>query len=119
MGRGKSRGTDKEYSKIQRLAYENKKLKREIARLRNELGRAVDLIEPEDVEAQELEAIENKEKMHKVQKKKDWTCHTCREGSLQFHPYTKFNGETWYYRRCDACTYRTKGKKLTADVEKD
>jgi hypothetical protein len=116
LGRRNGSRADKEYSKVQRLAYENKKLKREIARLRNELGRAVDLIDPDEEDVEEAQLSETKEDKKPRKVSKDRTCHKCSEGKLQFHVYTKFNGESFYYRKCDNCPNRTKGKKLTGDV---
>lgn len=112
MGRGKNARGDKEFSKLQHALHENKKLKREIARLRNYLDRSYNY-EPSEPE----ETVESK--THSVKAKKDRVCFKCNEGRLVFFEYSHFDGELRYYRKCNCCPYRTKGKKLTPKVERD
>jgi regulator of replication initiation timing len=115
VSKGRSSRGEKEYTKLQQVIHENKKLKIENARLRKQLSRAVD--EDPDKFLEEKQE-EFKVKTHSV-KKKDRGCHQCGRGKLEFHEYSKANGEQFYYRKCDFCPHRTRGKRLTPDVDRD
>ena len=115
---GKDGKTDKELSKIQKLAYQNKKLKHEIAKMRKTLSRldsgwCPGCLERYDGKEEEVELPEP------CQTKwvgKDRTCFKCKEGVLRIVKYYKIT-DTWYYRACSQCDHRTKGKKFTPDVQ--
>ena len=111
---------DKEYTRLQELIHENKKLKREIASLNKQLARidldrhsfVKDII---DEHYAEEEREKNTDKMLQSLKN-EWPCHECKTGQLQVNPYTKA-GETWYYRQCNNCKNRTKGQKWHPSVK--
>lgn len=111
MGRGKHFKTDKEKGRERELSYKNKELQREVARMR----RRIDQLESQNPwrESPQDEAVE----VFQAKKQKDRTCYQCREGGLVYKEYGKFDGP-WYYRECSACSYRTRSKKVTPDVEK-
>lgn len=118
----KNKNCDKEYDKVQKLAHENRKMKKEINRLRHLLSKQVSNpnynVEIEDSEEHSLESeIEKKEK--EINKLKEiWKCHMCSEGFLEIAKYPKI-GETWYYRKCSnpRCDHRTKSQKYTDNVK--
>ncbi len=112
------RHCDQEQSKLQRLAFENKKLRREIATLRKQLAR-IDL----DRYPQVKELVEKHEEsdssdghrfLEKI--KEEWKCNQCNEGYLEIIIYSKL-GNPWYLRKCNNCTNRTKAQKYTTEVK--
>lgn len=118
---GKTKRGDREYSREQQLLYENKRLKRENAKLRKLAARAnldkfssaKDLIEQnyQGDRAQEGEKIVE-------QLKKEWACREPRcDGYLEIFTYNKID-VTWYFRKCSnpSCHNRTKAKLYTPDV---
>lgn len=108
MSRGRrSKTFDKEYTREKELSYKNKKLQRELARLKREISklRSGGWVIPEKVEK-----LPEKPK-------KDRTCYSCGKGSLVIIKYGKPNNEDWYYRSCNLCGYRTRSKKFTEEVE--
>jgi hypothetical protein len=115
---GKGSRGDKEFSKIQKLAHENKKLKTEISRIRKNLNRlesgwcpgCLDRYDSKD------EKMTLPEPCLTKPVGKDRTCFKCKEGKLRMVKYYKI-AETWYYRKCDSCPHRTRGKKFTPDVQ--
>jgi DNA-directed RNA polymerase subunit M/transcription elongation factor TFIIS len=113
VGKGRNPRGEKEYSKLQQALHENKKLKREIARLRHLVREEVvlDLDEPED-DQPEI-------KTQSVKRKRDRTCHKCQEGKLVFTEYSKAGGDPWYLRKCNNCDHKTRGKRLTPEVDRD
>jgi hypothetical protein len=114
---GKGDRADKELSKIQKLAHENKKLKMEINRLRKTISRldsgwctgCLDKYEGKDKEDDLPEPTLDNPVINKR------SCFKCKEGQLRIIKYYKLS-ETHYYRSCDSCPHRTKGKKFTPDV---
>jgi hypothetical protein len=113
-----SRG-QKEYSRMQEVLHENKKLKREIASLRKQLAR-IDLDRHgyvKDILEEHYEGEQSEKDTDKVlQSLKDqWKCHECPEGFLEIMLYTKV-GETWYFRKCNKCTNRTKSQQYSSDT---
>lgn len=115
---GKGNKTDKELNKIQKLAHENKKLKNEINRLRKAVTRVESGWCPGCLE--KYEGKENSENLPEpcltVLPEKDRTCFKCSEGKLKIVKYYKLE-ETYYFRGCDHCGHRTRGKKWTPDVK--
>jgi hypothetical protein len=120
---GKSQRTDKEYTREQRLIKENRLLKRELGYLRKQISR-LDLDKYETItkmcfDYEESERIQEElgdTSSTAESLKKDWSCHECSSGYLEIFLYSKL-GETWYYRRCNGCSHRTKGKRYTAQVK--
>lgn len=115
---GKGGRTDKELTKIQRLAHANKKLKNEINRLRKNIARLDSGWCPGCLQRYEGEPQDPTlpEPCLEVPSKKDRTCFKCKEGKLRLVKYYKMS-ETHYFRKCSRCEHRTKGKKWTPDVE--
>lgn len=121
---GKSKRSDKEFTKEQKLIHENRQLKRQVSSLRKELAR-VDLDRynnlKETIEEHYQEDSEHfetsQEMLEKV--KNEWKCHQegC-EGFLEIFTYNKI-GDTWYYRICSRapiCKNRTKSQKYSPAV---
>jgi len=115
---GKSKYSDKEYTKEQRLVHENQQLKKKIAHLRKLLARV-------DLDRADLkEAIEDSSKQEYVKEgesimdrlKQEWKCKQCPDGYLEITLFNKIN-DTWYYRRCNSCSNRTKTQKYSSDVK--
>lgn len=114
---GKKHRSDGEYSKVQKLSHENKKLRREILQLRNQLSHNY----CPECNGEVEEVAENTKEFVIVEPPKaaPKLCHICQEGVLVLIRYEKFNGEEWYFRKCptEGCKNRTKGKKYTPDVK--
>lgn len=113
----KSSKTDVEYTKVQKLTQENKKLKQNVSSLRKQIDRleagwCLGCLQKHEQENPD----ELPPKVENQGKKKDWTCHSCNEGKLTIFKYIKAN-ETWYFRQCKTCGYRTVGKKFEVGVE--
>jgi hypothetical protein len=115
---GKSKKSDKEFSRIQHLINENRQLKRELAHLRKQISR----LDLEGMEAakQALYEQEEKERLTEIvgessysldKLKEVWACKRpgCK-GYLEIALYPKL-GQTYYYRACNACRNRTVGKR--------
>ena len=113
---GKSKKSDKEYTREQRLSKENRQLKRELAHLRKQISR----LDLEGLEAAKQLNFdqEEKDRLNEVagepgavldRLKKTWACSKC-EGYLEISLYSKC-GQTWYFRKCNGCNNRTKGKR--------
>jgi hypothetical protein len=116
---GKSKRSDKEYTREQKLAKENRQLKRELAHLRKQISR----LDLEGLEAAKQVCLEQEERdrINEVlgepsasldRLKEIWTCNDCRNGWLEITLYSKC-GQTWYFRICsnDSCKKRTKGQR--------
>jgi hypothetical protein len=114
---GKSKRSDKEYTREQRLAKENRQLKRELAHLRKQISR----LDLEGLEAAKQACFEQEEKERineavgdpgagPERLKEIWACNSCNSGYLEIILYSKC-GETWYYRVCGSCSKRTKGQR--------
>lgn len=118
---GKSKKSDREFTREQRLVYENRLLKRQVSSLRKELARIdldryTNLKETIEQHYQEDRAQEGKDILEKV--KKEWRCNGtpgC-EGFLEIFLFTKIDS-TYYYRRCNCCPHRTKSQKYTPEVK--
>lgn len=115
---GKSTRGDREYSRLQEVIHENKRLKRELSSLRKQLTR-IDL----DRHAYVKEIIDEhyakedqEETTGKMLKrlKEEWKCRKCHDGFLEIRIYTKIN-EAYYFRQCNNCSNRTKSQKYVPD----
>jgi hypothetical protein len=111
---GKSKRSDGEITREQRLIKENQALKRENGRLRKLLAR-VDLDKFSNVKEtieknyREDEEQEGQNILDKL--KEEWRCQIAGcEGYLEILLYNKLSN-TWYYRQCTCCTNRTKSQK--------
>lgn len=116
---GKSKRSDKEYTREQRLSRENRQLKRELTHLRKQISR----LDLEGLEAAKQICLDHEEKERLSDAigdpnasiehlKRTWLCNDCRNGWLEIFLYPKM-GQSWYYRVCsnDECKKRTKGKR--------
>lgn len=113
MGKSIRRG-EKEYTRLQEALHENSKLKREISSLRKQLAR-LDLDRHsyvKDIIDEHYAREDQEESADKMLKrlKEEWKCRACGDGYLEICVYTKI-GDAWYYRQCNNCIHRTKGKK--------
>lgn len=120
---GKSKRTDRSFTREQRLSKENRQLKKELAHLRKQIARldldrfetlrqmVADHEESKRFEESAVEANSNIEAL-----KRDWACHECDNGFLEIVLYSKM-GTTQYYRKCNNCTNRTKGKRYEETVK--
>lgn len=121
---GKSKRSDKEFTREQRLVKENRQLKRELNHLRKQIARldgdrfetlrqmCADNEESERFQENAGPSISSLEVL-----KKDWACKECEVGYLEIALYTKL-GQTFYYRKCNSCSNRTKGKRYDGDSVK-
>lgn len=120
---GKFKRSDKEYTREQRLLKENRQLKQELNHLRKQIAR-LDNSRFETLRQMVADAEETKrfdKNMNQINTnteslKKDWACRKCKTGFLEIVLYSKLS-ETWYYRRCNACENRTKGKRYGEQVK--
>lgn len=119
----KGRDKDQNQSTIRKLAYENKSLKREVARKQKMLDRINAGWCPgclKDFEKGEHEGAPTPEQVTIPVEppKKERKCFTCSEGDLELLMYYKV-GEAYYFRKCNNpnCKNRTKGKKWTPEVK--
>lgn len=114
---GKSLRTDKEFTKNQQILHENKKLKREIAKLRKILAK-IDLDRYSQVkemieEYRQQDSSDHIDLLDKL--KQEWKCQECPIGYLEITLFNKL-AETWYYRCCSNCPHRTKTQKYSPEV---
>ena len=120
---GKSRRTDREYTKEQKLSKENKQLKRELAHLRKQISK-MDIDRFESVkqicldfeEGEKFQEFTQQANSNLEDLKKTWACDACKTGYLEISLYSKL-GVTHYFRKCNSCTHRTKGKRYSAEVK--
>lgn len=117
---GKTRRGHKEYSREQRLIHENQRLKRENARLRKHLAK-IDLDRYSQVKdilqehySQEEKETTTYEMLQRL--KNEWACRECGTGHLEIMLYNKTSG-TWYFRKCNNCSHRTKSQQYTPNVK--
>lgn len=111
--------SDREYDDLDRLKYENKKLKRQISALRKQISR-LDIDRYNNVK--ELLEKQANEDMHEyIEKEKEnaekkWRCWTCGQGVLRPVRMHRRDG-SFYYRKCDneKCDNRTKTKPIPPD----
>lgn len=121
---GKSKRSDKEFTREQRLSKENRQLKKELAHLRKQISR---------LDGDRFETLrqmcEDSEERERFQEsvgpvnsnietlKKEWACHSCSVGWLEITLYSKL-GISHYYRKCNSCDYRTKGQRYDSSSVK-
>jgi hypothetical protein len=119
MAMGRNTRGDKEYSRLQEVLHENRKLKKEISSLRKQLGR-LDLdrhsyvreIVDEHLTKQDQE-ISTKQMLNSL--KNEWACRECGNGYLEIYLYTRRDG-TFYVRQCNNCAHRTRSQRHTPEV---
>jgi hypothetical protein len=118
---GKSKRSDREFSREKKLIYENRILKRQVASLRKQLARLdldrySNLKETIEQHYQEDREQEGKDILDRL--KQEWKCHEpgC-TGYLEIFLFNKINS-TYYYRRCNCCANRTKAQKYDPDQVK-
>ena len=115
----RNRYAEKELDEIQKLKYENKRLKRQITSLRKQLSR-VDIDRYQNLKdllyKQTNEDLEDKIREERKKLKKQWECHSCRVGFMQIHTLNRRDG-LFYYRKCTECDNRTKPKPYKEDVK--
>lgn len=119
MSRSRTRRNGSEFDALDRLKYENTKLKRENSRLRKLLDRIDrekfnNVMEVVQKQRKEDLAMDKKDKRDKLQEK--WRCHSCGKGVLK--PYIfDIRGKLRYYRSCTMCDFRTRMKDYTEEVD--
>lgn len=116
---GKSKRSDKEFTREQKLAQENKQLKQELGHLRKQISR-LDASRIETIKEMCVDYEESKRFNENVGEmgsslerlKKEWACKKCPDGFLEINLYPKL-GVTWYYRSCSSCgkNNRTLGQR--------
>lgn len=113
------RGQKSDYTREEKLVAENKKLKRELKKLRNVLKRS-DLERLEHLESlvNEQRQFDKEIKKKDSQRREKWACHSCHQGYMIPRIFARRDGD-FYYRVCDnsECSNKTRMKKLTADVD--
>lgn len=117
MGKSTRTGS-KEYTRLQEVLHENSKLKREISSLRKQLAR-LDLDRHsyvKDIMDEHYAREDQEESAEKMLKrlKEEWRCKNCQDGYLEVNIYMKA-GDAWYYRKCNCCENRTKGRRYSPD----
>ena len=118
---GKSKRSDREFSREKKLIHENRILKRQIASLRKQLAR-LDLDRysnlKETIEQHYQEDREQEGKGILERLKQEWRCKQpgC-EGYLEIFLFNKINC-TYYYRKCNCCPNRTPSQKYDPDQVK-
>lgn len=113
---GKARRGSKEVSREQKLIQENRILKRELSHIRKQIARLDgDRVETlrqmcaDQEETKRFEEINPPVNLDNL--KKDWACKQSEcLGFLEIVLYSKIN-QTYYYRQCNSCLNRTKGKR--------
>lgn len=119
MGKGRSKHHAKELDQLDRLKHENQKLKKQISQLRKQISK-VDLAKYENLQELVEQQYAEDQIVHKQPVKKDlkkqWECRECGEGYLKIIILNRPDG-VFYFRRCSSCTYRTRLKKYTDDVQ--
>ena len=115
---GKSKRTDREFTREQKLVRENRQLKQELGHLRKQIAR-LDASRIETIKDMCADYEESKRFNENVgdmgssleRLKKEWACKECKdEGFLEINLYPKL-GQTWYYRKCNSCPHRTLGQR--------
>lgn len=117
MGRSHNKNYDKEFSKVQKLANENKQLKKEVGRLRKEMDKLEHRYSNLDdaVQQQYDEEYPITAKDMEAQKKK-WACHKCSKGVLKIIIVNKM-GKAYYLRKCNSCPHKTKLQPYTKEID--
>jgi len=117
MGKRGNRG-DKDLKEVQLLKEENKKLRRQVRKLRSVISN-LDLRQYEFVnDLLKKQTKENKTCTERSRQKKleaKWACFECGKGILRLIVLTRLDG-TMYFRRCDHCENKTRLKVFTDEV---
>ena len=122
---GKTTRGLKEFTREQRLSKENRQLKQELKHLRKQIARLdgdrFETLRQMCVDSEENQRLQ--ESLGPVSSsldslKKDWACNrdNC-TGYLEINLYPKL-GLTHYYRACNSCPNRTKGKRYDEESVK-
>lgn len=107
--RGRIDRKDKEFSQNQKLANENRALKKTVAQLQRQLDKLEHNMKMGPREPKgPVEPV--------LPKVKPRPCFKCGEGFLQMVKYDRA-GEEYYYRQCSECDHRTRGQKYTESVK--
>lgn len=107
-GKAKNGRGDREFTRVQELSHENKRLKREIDRLRKQLRR------PQESECEDCQDRRPAPEIVET-RGPDRTCYNCREHRLVMIKYSK-GADLWYIRACPGCKYKTRGKRYEPGV---
>ena len=119
---GKTKRSDKEFTREQRLIDENRVLKRQVSALRKELAR-VDLDQftsLKDTIGRHYKEGETQQGLDILEKvKQEWRCNECKEGYLEIFIYSKV-GNLCYFRKCSnpSCKHRTKSQRYNPNEVK-
>jgi predicted RNase H-like nuclease (RuvC/YqgF family) len=120
---GKTKRSDKEFTKEQRLSKENRELKRELSHLRKQIARldgdrfeTLRQMVADQEESMRFQNISEDANPTVESLKREWKCRECEEGFLEIVLYSKM-GQTHYYRTCSECDHRTKGKRYGESVK--
>ena len=111
---------DGEQDQLQFLKEQNRRLKREIAKLRKQIQRldldrfasfkeALDRID-------EIEMEQTARRKEKEISKEKWRCWDCNQGTMRLKVWDRLDGPH-YQRVCDHCGKRTTMKKWTPEVK--
>lgn len=115
----RQKNCDREFSDIQKLRHENKKLKRQISSLRKQLAR-IDIGRYENLKEllhkHSEEDLQQRIEEENESQKQRWKCFECHDGILKLKIFERRDG-IFYFRKCDNCTNRTKTQKWSEDVE--
>ena len=113
----------KEFTREQKLSKENRQLKQELKHLRKQIAR----LDGDRFETLRQMCADNEESQRFQESipnsntealKKDWACNGvgC-TGYLEISLYSKL-GQTYYFRKCNNCSNRTKGKRYDSESVK-
>lgn len=106
----KRKNNYKELEQLQKIKRENDKLKKENSRLRKILSRFENFDHVKDVLEEDQSERLKETQMVLEDLKKAWACKECKEGYLEIIIFGKM-GESWYFRKCNNCSNRTKSQK--------
>ena len=119
MGR-KGHNKDRDWTELEKYKAREKKLKKEITRLRKIVQKLQDehemrgILELVEVQRKEDKQIHETEKSIDIRTK--WKCHKCSDGVMVLQIFNRLDG-AFYYRRCHLCGNKTKMKKYDGDVQ--
>lgn len=109
----------KEKDNSWKLQEENKRLKKQISKLRKVISR-LDFEQYQNVreivEAQERQDEEFIKDQRQKSLEERWKCFKCEDGVMRLLVVHRA-GNPYYLRKCDCCTNKTKMKKYTDEVE--
>ena len=109
----------KELKEVQVLKQENAKLKKQVSKLRKVISKldtqnyqfVKDVVDSHDRQDRDYQ-----EGIRKNVLEEKWQCHQCEDGILRITILNRLDG-TFYFRKCDCCSHRTKLKKVHDDVD--